>query len=120
MYTHVSLLMFYLLCLTLFQLKHLGNETLNLQFSYLKLASLRFLSTLLCSSTYTEILVAAKGSTGERDANNELRDVLKSIMKSMTHKAVLASPISMYLFLCVFLKSLWTFRKAGASIFPNV
>ena len=64
-----------------------------MQFSLLKVASLRFLSALLCSTTYTELLLLPKGSA-ENTEHNDLRQVLRSVMKSMTQRAVIMNPIS--------------------------
>ena len=69
------------------------NEAVSMQFSQLKVASLRFLSSLLCSSTYTDILVMPKSAPEDRESADDVKTVLKSVMKMMTQKAVLFNPI---------------------------
>lgn len=75
------------------------NEAINIQFSQLKLAAFRFLSVLLCSSTYTELLVTPKGqgNVAESQATQDMRSVLKSAMRLMTQSAVLSHPIRKFL-----------------------
>lgn len=77
----------------LFQPSQTFNEPVSMQFSQLKVASLRFLSTLLCSSTYTDILVLPKSPPEEQENTDDVKSVLKAVMKMMTQKAVLFNPI---------------------------
>lgn len=83
-----------------FQPSLMYNEAIHMQFSLLKVASLRFLSALLSSTTYTELLMVPKGGIGDNE-NGDLRLVLKSIMKSMTQRAVMMNPISESCYLSV-------------------
>lgn len=76
-----------------FQPSQAYNEALHMQFSLLRVSSLRFLSTLICSNAYTELLVLPKCGVQNGECD-DLRQVLKSIMKSMTQRAVMMNPIS--------------------------
>jgi hypothetical protein len=69
---------------------------ISMQFSQLKIAAFRFLSVLLSSTTYTELLVTPKDQkdSDKGQLSDELRDVLRSAMKLMTQCAVLSQPIS--------------------------
>jgi len=70
------------------------SELLSQQLNHLKVASLRFLSTLICSSTYTELLVLPKDHMQGSEHGQNMRHVLQNVMRMMTQRAVLSSPIS--------------------------
>ncbi|XP_067933208.1 probable E3 ubiquitin-protein ligase HERC1 [Watersipora subatra] len=68
------------------------GEAMLMQWSLLKVASLRFLCALLSSNSYTDLLVLPKGAIGSAE-NADLRQVLKSIMKSLTERALMVNPL---------------------------
>ena len=79
-------------CLSMIQ--RCEDEMMLVQLGLLRVASFRFLSTLLCSSVYTDILVSPKGQCSSKTPSDDVAEVLKSAMKLMTQRAVLSKPIS--------------------------